>query len=209
MQVKRIFAALAAAVLVLTAYVPVAAASKENVMADATYVGNFNILSFNKDWRGKPANPTKLIDGKYGVGPSNVVAKDACIKCMRLGIPSSAWDDPMTMRMNVRSYPKGALALKALVLSALHPEKPPSPPATSAARTQKRPLYINIDKNDSFAVRFAFAESVRIVASFRCRALFSSFFDVSSDAAANRSTVSPAPSSKLTSTADGPRSKNN
>ena len=47
----------------------------------------------------------------YGVGPSNVVAKDACIKCMRLGIPSSAWDDPMTMRMNVRSYPKGALAL--------------------------------------------------------------------------------------------------
>ena len=23
----------------------------------------------------------------YGVGPSNVVAKDACIKCMRLGIP--------------------------------------------------------------------------------------------------------------------------
>ena len=47
----------------------------------------------------------------YGVGPSNVVAKDACIKCMRLGIPSSAWDDPMPMRMNVRSYPKGALAL--------------------------------------------------------------------------------------------------
>ena len=71
MQVKRIFAALAAAVLVLSAYVPVAAASKENVMADATYVGNFNISSFNKDWRGKPANPTKLIDGKYGVGPSN------------------------------------------------------------------------------------------------------------------------------------------
>ena len=58
MQVKRIFAALAAAVLVLSACVPVAAARRENVMADATYVGNFNISSFNKDWRGKPANPT-------------------------------------------------------------------------------------------------------------------------------------------------------
>jgi len=47
----------------------------------------------------------------YGVGPSNVVAKDAYIKCMRLGIPSSAIEDPMSMRMNVRAYPKGSLAL--------------------------------------------------------------------------------------------------
>ena len=47
----------------------------------------------------------------YGVGPSNVVAKDAYIKCMRLGIPSSALDDPMSMRLNVRAYPKGALAI--------------------------------------------------------------------------------------------------
>ena len=46
----------------------------------------------------------------YGVGPSNVVAKDAYIKCMRLGIPSSAIEDPMSMRMNVRAYPKDALA---------------------------------------------------------------------------------------------------
>lgn len=46
----------------------------------------------------------------YGVGPSNVVAQDAYIKCMRLGIPSSAIEDPMSMRMNVRAYPKGALA---------------------------------------------------------------------------------------------------
>ena len=46
----------------------------------------------------------------YGVGPSNVVAKDAYIKCMRLGIPSSAIDDPMSMRMNVRAYPEDALA---------------------------------------------------------------------------------------------------
>lgn len=47
----------------------------------------------------------------YGVGPSNVVAKDAYIKCMRLGIPSTAIDDPMSMRMNVRAYPEGALAI--------------------------------------------------------------------------------------------------
>lgn len=47
----------------------------------------------------------------YGVGPSNVVARDAYIKCMRLGIPSSAIEDPMSMRMNVRAYPKGALAV--------------------------------------------------------------------------------------------------
>ncbi len=47
----------------------------------------------------------------YGVGPSNVVAQDAYIKCMRLGIPSSAIEDPMSMRMHVRAYPEGALAL--------------------------------------------------------------------------------------------------
>lgn len=46
----------------------------------------------------------------YGVGPSNVVARDAYIKCMRLGIPSSAIENPATMRMNVRAYPNGALA---------------------------------------------------------------------------------------------------
>lgn len=47
----------------------------------------------------------------YGIGPSNVVAQDAYIKCMRLGIPSSAIENPMSMRMNVRAYSQGALAL--------------------------------------------------------------------------------------------------
>jgi len=46
----------------------------------------------------------------YGVGPSNVVAKDASIKCLRLGIPSSAIEDSISMRINVRAYSKGALA---------------------------------------------------------------------------------------------------
>lgn len=47
----------------------------------------------------------------YGVGPSNVVAQDAYIKCMRLGIPSSAIGDPLSMRMNARAYQEGALAI--------------------------------------------------------------------------------------------------
>ena len=47
----------------------------------------------------------------YGMGPSNVVARDAAIKCMRLGIPSSAIEDPMSMRMNVRAYSQGTLAI--------------------------------------------------------------------------------------------------
>ena len=47
----------------------------------------------------------------YGVGPSNVVAQDAYIKCMRLGIVSSAIEDAMSMRMNARAYQDGALAV--------------------------------------------------------------------------------------------------
>lgn len=46
----------------------------------------------------------------YGVGPSNVVAVDAQIKCMRLGIPSSAVGDAVSMRINAKAYPEGALA---------------------------------------------------------------------------------------------------
>ena len=71
MHAKRFLAALAAVALIGAVPLPAVAASKKNIMRAATYVGNFNILSFNKDWKGKPANPTKLIDGKYGVGPSN------------------------------------------------------------------------------------------------------------------------------------------
>ena len=68
MQAKRIFAALATVVLVLSAYVPAAAASKQNVMADAAYVGDFNLNtnSFKKAEDGSLSDPTKLIDGKYG-----------------------------------------------------------------------------------------------------------------------------------------------
>lgn len=46
----------------------------------------------------------------YGVGPSNVVAVDARIKCMRLGIASSSFSDRSTMILNARNTPIDALA---------------------------------------------------------------------------------------------------
>ena len=46
----------------------------------------------------------------YGVGPSNVVAEDAQIKCMRLGIPSAAFKDRVSMLMNAKAFTKGTLA---------------------------------------------------------------------------------------------------
>lgn len=46
----------------------------------------------------------------YGVGPSNVVAEDAQIKCMRLGIPSAAFKDRVSMLMNAKAYTHGTLA---------------------------------------------------------------------------------------------------
>ena len=46
----------------------------------------------------------------YGVGPSNVVAVDAQIKCMRLGIPSTAYGDRVSMIINARNSHEGTLA---------------------------------------------------------------------------------------------------
>ena len=46
----------------------------------------------------------------YGVGPSNVVAEDAQIKCMRLGIPSAAFKDRVSMLMNAKAFTQGTLA---------------------------------------------------------------------------------------------------
>ncbi len=47
----------------------------------------------------------------YGVGPSNLVAADACIKCMRLGIPSSSFGDRATMLISAKASPADALAI--------------------------------------------------------------------------------------------------
>ncbi|MBQ9685353.1 MAG: MurR/RpiR family transcriptional regulator [Oscillospiraceae bacterium] len=46
----------------------------------------------------------------YGIGPSNVVAEDAQLKCMRLGIPSTAYGDRLTMLINALATPHDALA---------------------------------------------------------------------------------------------------
>lgn len=46
----------------------------------------------------------------YGVGPSNMVAQDAQLKCMRLKIPSCAFCDRVSMLMNAKSCGEGALA---------------------------------------------------------------------------------------------------
>jgi len=46
----------------------------------------------------------------YGAGPSNVVAEDAQIKCMRLGIPSAAFKDRVSMLINAKAYTQGTLA---------------------------------------------------------------------------------------------------
>ncbi len=39
----------------------------------------------------------------YGVGPSNLVAKDAALKCLRLGIDSSAYDNRLEMDIKAKS----------------------------------------------------------------------------------------------------------
>ncbi len=46
----------------------------------------------------------------YGMGPSHVVALDAKIKCMRLGIPSSAEGDRVSMMLNAKAYTDETLA---------------------------------------------------------------------------------------------------
>ena len=47
----------------------------------------------------------------YGCGPSNVVAMDEQLKCMRLGIPSTAYGERACMLMNARAFREGTLAI--------------------------------------------------------------------------------------------------
>lgn len=46
----------------------------------------------------------------YGMGPSHVVALDAQLKCMRLKIPSAAFQDRVSMLTGAGAYTEGALA---------------------------------------------------------------------------------------------------
>lgn len=47
----------------------------------------------------------------YGCGPSNVVAMDAQLKCMRLGISSTAYGERSCMLMNARAFRESTLAI--------------------------------------------------------------------------------------------------
>lgn len=47
----------------------------------------------------------------YGVGPSHVVAVDAQIKCMRLKIPATAFNDRVSMLTNAKAHTEGVLAV--------------------------------------------------------------------------------------------------
>lgn len=46
----------------------------------------------------------------FGVGPSNLVAKDAALKCLRLGIDSSAYDNKLEMFIKAKSSSEDSLA---------------------------------------------------------------------------------------------------
>ena len=46
----------------------------------------------------------------YGVGPSNLVAKDAALKCLRLGIDASAYDNKLEMFIKAKSADSDSLA---------------------------------------------------------------------------------------------------
>jgi RpiR family transcriptional regulator, murPQ operon repressor len=46
----------------------------------------------------------------YGVGPSNLVAKDAALKCLRLGIDATAYDNKLEMFIKAKSADSDSLA---------------------------------------------------------------------------------------------------
>lgn len=46
----------------------------------------------------------------YGIGPAHVVALDAQMKCMRLKIPSTSYNDRLSMLTGAGAYTEGALA---------------------------------------------------------------------------------------------------
>ncbi len=54
-------------------------------------------------------NQSQRIDF-YGVGPSNLVAKDAALKCLRLGINTTAYNSHLEMMINAKSSDTTAMA---------------------------------------------------------------------------------------------------
>ena len=73
MNAKKLLAVALVALLAVASFAPAFAAEKVNVMKTATWVANANLddTKFNENDDGTKSEPTKLIDGVYGVGPTN------------------------------------------------------------------------------------------------------------------------------------------
>lgn len=85
---------------------------KHDSIADIIYkVSNFNAKSIidsrdinDPETVGKVVSLMKSAQkiDFYGVGPSNLVAKDAALKCLRLGVEASAYDNELEMFINAK-----------------------------------------------------------------------------------------------------------
>ena len=73
MNAKKLLAVALVALLAVASFAPAFAAEKVNVMKTATWVANANLddTKYNDNEDGSKSDPTKLIDGIYGVGPTN------------------------------------------------------------------------------------------------------------------------------------------
>ena len=73
MNAKKLLAVALVALLAVASFAPAFAAEKVNVMKTATWVANANLddTKYNDNEDGSKSDPTKLIDGIYGVGPAN------------------------------------------------------------------------------------------------------------------------------------------
>ena len=73
MNAKKLLAVALVALLAVASFAPAFAAEKVNVMKTATWVANANLddTKYNENEDGTKSDPTKLIDGIYGVGPAN------------------------------------------------------------------------------------------------------------------------------------------
>jgi RpiR family murPQ operon transcriptional repressor len=93
---------------------------KHDLISDIIYkVSNFNAKSIIDS---RDINDAKTVEevvelmasaGKidfYGVGPSNLVAKDAALKCLRLGVEASAYDNELEMFINAKGTKENTIA---------------------------------------------------------------------------------------------------
>ena len=73
MKKMRIIAAVLLALAVLAIAMPASAAEKVNVMTTARFIGSVNVSpdKYSNSVYGGVSDPTKMIDGRYGVGPTH------------------------------------------------------------------------------------------------------------------------------------------